>query len=427
MGNYLAGGNIKLLDNKKEIFPDYNFSPMETRKIFEERGWQSVAAFQTRNVPHRGHEFLQKYALNFTDGLLIQPVIGEKKLADFKDEFILGAYQLLIDNFYPKEKSLLSVLPLKMKYAGPREALLHAIIRQNFGCSHFVVGRDHAGVGNYYGPYDAQKIFNNFKKEEIGIKILKLNNVVWCPSCCEFVFEGACPHSPQSQIAFSGSKIRDSLDKRTYIPPYFMRPEVHFLLAHSRNPLVDNMYQEQKNNAEQGKGFVVWFTGLPCSGKSSIGNLVFEKLKAMGRPTERLDGDIVRQSLTRDLGFSKEDRDENIRRVGFVAKSLSKNSIAVVASFISPYKAQRQGVREQVDNFVEVYTKCPLEVCESRDSKGMYSRARTGEIKNFTGISDPYEEPESPEILLDTSVDGQENIEAAANKVISYLNEHNLI
>ncbi|MBM4177425.1 sulfate adenylyltransferase, partial [Candidatus Gribaldobacteria bacterium] len=181
MKEKLIGGEVWLLDEKKEKFDEYDLTPKETKEIFQKKGWQTIVAFQTRNVPHLGHEFLQKEALKLTDGLLIQPVIGRKKQADFKDEFIIACYEVLLDRYYAKNKAMLSVLPLKMRYAGPREALMHGLIRRNFGCTHFIVGRDHAGVGNYYGPYEAQEIFEQFKKEEIGINILKFPEVVYLP------------------------------------------------------------------------------------------------------------------------------------------------------------------------------------------------------------------------------------------------------
>lgn len=420
MNECLAGGEIKLLDASKEVFPEINFTPEETRKIFQQRGWQTVVAFQTRNVPHRGHEFLQKYALQSTDGLFVQPVIGEKKVEDFKDEFILASYQLLMDKFYPRDKTFLGILTLKMRYAGPREAVFHALLRKNFGCSHFIVGRDHAGVGDYYGPFDAQKIFDRFKKEDIGIEILKYGNVVWCTACSEFVFEGACPHSSATQVSFSGSEIRERIQNKKYLPNFFMRPEIQGLLSFSLNPMVDASYNEKRRSGQGQKGFVLWFTGLPSSGKSTIANFVYETLKQKGRPVERLDGDIVRQSLTKDLGFSREDRDENIRRVGLVANALSKNGLGVLASFVSPYQKQRQGLREGIKNFIEVFCRCPAEVCEERDVKGLYARAKLGEIKNFTGVDDPYEEPVSPEIILQTD---KETVEQCAKHVLGYLKE----
>lgn len=424
LADYLIGGEIKFLDNKEKIFPEYNFSPAQAREIFQQNGWNRVVAFQTRNVPHRGHEFLQKMALKEVDGLFIQPVIGEKKNNDFKDEFILEAYQYLVDNFYPKNKTMLGILPLKMRYAGPRSALLHALVRRNYGCSHFIVGRDHAGVGNYYGPYEAQEIFNNFSPREIGIEIMKFPEVAWCKNCLELVFDDTCPHNRENKVYFSGSIIRESLKNQTALPFYVLRPEIANLLGASVNPLVDNAYNKKRNGQTRQAGFTLWFTGLSGSGKSTVADKICQVFKEQGIFCERLDGDVVRESLTRDLSFSKEDRDENIRRVGFVASMLSRNNTAVLASFISPYRAQRDELRGKIENFIEVYCSCPLEACEARDVKGLYKKARAGEIKNFTGVSDVYEAPEHPEITLYTA---QETLEESSKKVIEYLEKNNFI
>ena len=420
MGDFLVGGEIKLLNDKKQTFPKYNFSPRETREIFQKKGWKTVVAFQTRNVPHLGHEFLQKYALKGRDGLFIQPVIGEKKIEDFKDEFILTVYEVLIDRHYPKEKVVLGILPLKMRYAGPREAVFHALIRKNFGCTHFIVGRDHAGVGKYYPPFAAQTIFNQFKKTEVGIEILKYPEVIFCKSCKKHVFLNTCSHSENDKIYFSGTKLREKI-KNGQKPPFnIIRPETYYLLSNSANPLVDHMYKRQKNQ----KGFTLWFTGLSQAGKTTIGNRVYQILKERGVIIERLDGDIVRQSLSKDLGFSKDDREENIKRVGSLAKLFNQKGVAVIASFISPYQKIRQELREKIPSFIEVFTNASLEVCEKRDIKGLYKKARKGEIPNFTGISDPYEAPENPEIELKTDA---WSIQECTKKVIQYLEKHQYI
>lgn len=427
MGDYLVSGEIWLIDNSKEPFPEYNFSPAETRKIFEEKGWEKIVAFQTRNVPHRGHEFLQLEALKRVDGLFIQPVVGEKKEADFKDEYILAAYEVLIDRYYPKDRTILAVLPLKMRYAGPREAIFHAIIRKNFGCTHFIVGRDHAGVGNYYPPFAAQEIFEKFGKEEIGIEIIKFPEVIFCPVENRHMFITDCCHS--EKISFSGTALREFIKNKDQPPAYLLRSEVYFFLSQSANALVDKMYKNCVENRQ--KSFVLWFTGLSGSGKTTVADAVFRKLQEKGIISERLDGDIIRQYLSYDLGFSKKDRDENIRRISFVIKSMSKKGVAVIASFISPYQNERREVRKQIESvggrFIEVFCDCPLEVCEARDAKGLYAKARRGEIKNFTGISDPYEKPENPEIRLDTSENGEENIKRCVNQVINFLNDNELI
>ncbi len=419
MKKYLLGGDIFLINEKDKVFPEYNLTPKKTRELFKKRNWKNIAAFQTRNVPHRGHEFLQKKALEIVDGLFIQPVIGKKKIQDFKDEYIISAYNILIDKYHPKDKVVLGILPLKMRYAGPKEALLHAIIRKNFGCTHFIVGRDHAGVGNYYNPFAAQEIFKQFNKNEIGVEILKFNEVIYRPYAKKHDFVNET--NKKDRIYFSGSKIRDMIKTKNKPPEYLLRPEVYNLLTNSYNTLVDKMYKNKNNNK---KGFVLWFTGLSQSGKTTIADAVQQVLKEKGVTTERLDGDIVRESLTKDLGFTKKDRNENIRRVGFVAKMLSKNGVGVIASFISPYAEERENLREKINNYIEVFVNTPLEVCERRDTKGLYARARKGDIKNFTGISDPYEEPTNSDIEL---FPAEDELELSVEKVVSYLIENNYI
>jgi len=412
MGEFLVGGDIKLLNDDRYPFPEYNFSPHEVRKIFEQRGWKKIASFQTRNVPHGGHEFLQKTALEEVDGLFIQPVIGEKKIGDFKDEYILISYEILINRYYPKDKVLLGVLPLKMRYAGPREALFHALIHRNFGCTHFIAGKDHAEAGNFYGSFDTQKIFGNFKREEIGINILKYPEVVYNYKKKIYTFIDESP--PEEIISFSESKVREYIKLKKIPPSYLIRPEVFNFLAQSKNALVDGMYKKEQKQ----KGFVLWFTGLSQAGKTTVANRVYDILKKKGVKLERLDGDIVRKSISADLGFTKEDRNENIRRVMRVAKLLSQNGTGIICSFISPYKKIRDEIRKEVNNFIEVFCNCPLEVCEKRDTKGLYKKARKGEIQHFTGISDPYEPPDNPEVELKTD---RETIEESTTKVIDYL------
>lgn len=422
MHKYLIGGDLFLLDNSKDPFPEYNFSPKETRRIFKKKGWKTIAGFQTRNVPHLAHEFLQKEALKKVDGLFIQPVVGEKKLGDFKNEFILASYEIIVDRYYPKERVLLGILPQKMRYAGPREAIFHAIIRKNFGCTHFIVGRDHAGIGNYYSPFAAQEVFNNFKPEEIGIEILKYPEVMYCITCKKCVFFNSCSHPPESKISFSGTKLREIIKQKGQVPFYIIRPEVWWLLSMSNNTLVDLWYKNRKLKSQ--KGFCLWFTGLPKSGKTTIANKVYEYLKRRGLYVERLDGDEIRKSLSKDLKFSREDRIENIKRVCSLTKFFVQRGIPVVASFISPYKRQRQELRKEITNFIEIFVNCPLEICEQRDNEGLYQKAKKGKIPNFTGISDPYEEPENPEIELRTD---KESVEECVSKVIKFLIKHKLI
>lgn len=420
MNDYLIGGEVQLIDHHELLFPDYNLTPEETQNRFNLRGWNKVVAFQTRNVPHRGHEFLQKEALKEVDGLFIQPVIGRKKISDFKDEYILSSYEILIDKYYPSDRAMLGILPIRMRYAGPREAVMHALIRQNYGCTHFIVGRDHAGVKDFYDPYAAQEIFDEFSREELSIEIMKFPEIVYDKSRKVHCFVDDC--KPFNKVKFSGTKMRSFISEKKQPPEYILRPEIYNILVKSDSTMVDADYQEK--SVKQQKGFVLWFTGLSQSGKSTIASQVYDILRKDGYRTERLDGDIVRETLTRDLGFSKKDRDENIRRVGFVAKMLSRNGVAVVASFISPYKRQRDELKIKIPNFIEVYVDTPLEICEKRDKKGLYAKARAGEIKNFTGISAPYEEPQDPDIVVDAvNLSPEENAEA----VIDYLRKYNYI
>lgn len=418
MNEFLVGGRIEYFGRKANGLSHYCKTPTETRNIFAKNKWKTVVAFQTRNVPHRGHEYLQKEALKYVDGLFIQPVIGEKKIDDFKDEYIVGSYETLIKKHYLGKRVMLGSLRLKMRYGGPREAVMHALVRKNFGCTHFIVGRDHAGAGEFYAPDAAQQIFTQFDPGDIGIEIMKFPEVIFDKSSNLLCFVDECDES--NRIRFSGTKLRNYVKNKIKPPKYLIRPEVYELLVNSNNSLVDENYKMKTNK----KGFVLWFTGLSGAGKSTVADLVFDYLRGNGTKIERLDGDLVRENLAQDLGFTKKDRDENIRRIGFVAHLLSRNGVGVVASFISPYQKQRKELRENVENFIEVYVNAPLEVCERRDPKGLYKKARSGEIKNFTGISDPYEEPKNPEVSITTDVLTPEQ---CTKRVIEYLEKESFI
>lgn len=230
------GGSISLIDPIESSFPRYHLIPLETRVLFREKGWRTVVGFQTRNVPHLGHEYLQKTALSFTDGLLINPVIGKKKPGDFKDEVIIRTYESLIKNYYLRERAVLVTLQFEMRYAGPREAILHAIVRKNFGCSHFIVGRDHAGVGNYYPPYAAQEIFDDFP--DLGIVPLFFRSFFYCRRCRGVANDKTCPHPESDHIGFSGTKIRELLVRGERPPPEIMRPEIADIILGWDSPFV---------------------------------------------------------------------------------------------------------------------------------------------------------------------------------------------
>ncbi len=233
----LVGGRIDLLNDAPNKFSDITLWPLETRILFRERGWKTIAAFQTRNVPHLGHEFVQKAALTFTDGLLIHPILGWKKPGDYRDEVIIAAYRILVKYYYPKDVVVFAGLRMNMHYAGPREAIHHAIVRKNFGATHFIVGRDHAGVGNYYGPYEAWDLFAEFP--DLGITPLFIREAFYCRKCGGMATEKTCPHSPEYRIRISGTKIREMLRRGQRPPEYMMRPEVADEIIRHGNPFVE--------------------------------------------------------------------------------------------------------------------------------------------------------------------------------------------
>jgi len=238
-GDYLVGGKIELLDNQPGAYAKINLPPAQTRALFAERGWRSVCAFQTRNVPHRGHEELQKTVLGLVDGLFIQPVIGKKKPGDFRDELILDTYQVLIDNYYPPERVVLNILPFQMHYAGPKEAIMHAIMRKNYGCSHIIIGRDHAGVGDYYGDEEAIEIFTEPRFADLEIRPITIRGDFWyCTKCDRVASNRTCPHGEEYQISFSGTEIRKLITEGQAPPPQIMRPEVFDVIQKSDNPFV---------------------------------------------------------------------------------------------------------------------------------------------------------------------------------------------
>ena len=233
----LVGGVLDLLNDLPEVFENYRLWPIETRVLFEAKGWRTVAGFQTRNVPHLGHEYVQKAALTFVDGLFINPLVGWKRKGDYRDEVIVKAYDVLIKNYYPKDAVVFSILRMEMRYAGPREAIHHAIVRKNFGCTHFIIGRDHAGVGNYYGPYEAWEIFNEFP--DLGVTPLFIREAFYCRKCGSMVNEKVCPHGDESRLRISGTKLRRMIIERERPPKYMMRPEVVDVVFSFDNPFID--------------------------------------------------------------------------------------------------------------------------------------------------------------------------------------------
>ena len=387
-------------------------TPDQTRAALESFGRPNVVAFQTRNPLHRAHEELTKRASESVDGvLLLHPVVGLTKPGDVDHFTRVRAYRALVDHYYAPDRVLLSLLPLAMRMAGPREALWHALIRRNYGANHLIVGRDHAGPGvdssgkPFYGPYDAQELVATHSAE-LGVNMVPFSELVYLSDEDRYEEVTKVP-SGASTANISGTQVRDDyLGRGKQLPGWFTRPEVADILGETSPP-------------RHRQGACIWFTGLSGSGKSTTAEVLTVMLLEHGRQVTVLDGDIVRTHLSQGLGFSKEDRDTNIRRIGFVASEIVRHGGLVICAAISPYRATRSDVRNMVgEGFIEVFVDTPLEVCESRDTKGMYARARRGELKGFTGIDDPYEAPVSPELYL-TTVD--HTPESNAGRILDYL------
>jgi sulfate adenylyltransferase len=373
-------------------------TPRELRDRFQKLGWRRVVAFQTRNPMHRAHQELTfRAAKDVEANLLIQPVVGMTKPGDVDHFTRVRCYEHLL-RAYPEQTTALSLLPLAMRMGGPREAVWHAIIRKNYGCTHFIVGRDHAGPGNdsngkpFYGPYDAQQLMKQFEKE-LDISMVPFKNMVYVEEKAQYFPEDEVEKGVRT-LDISGTELRRRLQEGADIPEWFSFPDVVAELRRTHPP-------------RHRQGFTVFFTGLSGSGKSTVANALMVKLMEMGgRPVTLLDGDLVRKHLSSELGFSKEHRDLNIQRIGYVASEITKNGGIAICAPIAPYAATRKVVREMIEplgGFIEVHVATPIEVCEARDRKGLYAKARAGIIKGFTGISDPYEVPENPEMRLDTA------------------------
>jgi len=369
-------------------FRQFRHTPAELRREFVRRGWQRVVAFQTRNPMHRAHQELTRRAAVLADAnLLIHPVVGITKPGDVDHYTRVRCYRALMPT-YPEGTALLSLLPLAMRMGGPREALWHAIVRQNYGATHFIVGRDHAGPGldsggrPFYQPYAAQELVARHSSE-LGVRILPFRRMVYIPDRAEYVAEEDAPPGSRA-FTISGTQLRRRLAQGAELPRWFTPEQVAAELHRTFPPRPE-------------QGFTVFFTGLSGAGKSAIAKLLHAKLLERGdRHATLLDGDVARQSLSPDLGYTREDRDLNIRRIGFLAAEITKSRGIAVCAPIAPYDAGRRAVRrmvEPVGTFILVYVATPLEVCEKRDRKGLYAKARAGLLPRFTGISDPYEPP----------------------------------
>jgi len=396
---YYVGGTIESIEMPRHYdFRELRMTPAHLRERFGEMGWRQVVAFQTRNPMHRAHQELTlRAAKQIEASLLIHPVVGMTKPGDVDHYTRVRCYQSLLKQ-YPHHTALLSLLPLAMRMGGPREATWHAIIRRNHGCTHLIVGRDHAGPGSdssgkaFYGPYDAQELLQEHE-DEIGIKMVPFRMMVYLPDKDQYAPVDELPEGAATK-SLSGTELRERLADGRDIPAWFSFPDVVKELRRTYPP-------------RSKQGFTVFFTGLPSSGKSTLANVLVTKLMEIGgRPVTLLDGDLVRKNLSSELGFSKEHRNLNIHRIGWVASEITKNGGIAVCAPIAPYDRVRQEVREMVTatgGYILVHVSTPIEVCEQRDRKGLFAKARAGIIKEFTGISDPYEAPADASLTFDTT------------------------
>lgn len=416
---YLGGAITGLQQPVHYDFRARRDTPNELRAYFRKVGWRRVVAFQTRNPLHRAHQELTfRAAKEAQANLLIHPIVGLTKPGDIDHFTRVRCYEAVLDQ-YPSTTTTMSLLNLAMRMAGPREAVWHGLIRKNYGCTHLIIGRDHAGPGknsqgeDFYGPYDAQKLFRD-NQEEMGIEMVDFQHMVYVQERAQYeaadeVEEGT------TVLNISGTELRRRLTEGLEIPEWFSFPTVVKELRRSRPP-----------RAKQ--GFTVFMTGFSGSGKSTIANALMVKLMEMGgRPVTLLDGDIVRKNLSSELGFSKEHRDLNIRRIGYVASEITKNGGIAICAPIAPYATTRRAVREDIEAFgafIEVHVATSIEECERRDRKGLYKLAREGKIKEFTGISDPYNVPENPELSIDTE---NVDVDNCAHQIILKLENMGLI
>jgi sulfate adenylyltransferase len=417
---WYVGGKLEgVQDPSHYDFKAIRQTPAELRAEFARMGWRHVVAFQTRNPMHRAHVELTFRAAKMVEAnLLIHPSVGMTKPGDVDYFTRVRCYQLLLSK-YPPGTVKLSLLPLAMRMGGPREAIWHALIRKNHGVTHFIVGRDHAGPGKdsngkpFYGPYEAQELFKKHEKD-IGVTMVPFSMMVYLENQDTYVPDNEVPEGARV-LNLSGTDLRDRLNEGRDIPAWFTYPEVVKELRLSYPP-------------RHKQGVTIFFSGLSGSGKSTIANVLLTKFLEMGgRPVTILDGDLVRKHLSSELGFSKEHRDINIRRIGYVASEITKNGGIAICAPIAPYDATRKHVRQMIEpygGFILVHIATPIETCEERDRKGLYAKARAGIVKEFTGISDPYEVPADAEVTINTA---ELSAEEAAQEIILHLEQQGFI
>ena len=416
---YIGGPVTQIALPERNDFKQFRKTPAELKELFKEKGWDKVVGFQTRNPMHRAHFELVKRAHEKTGApVLVHPVVGMTKPGDIDYVTRVRTYNIVC-NTYGKDFTYLSLLPLAMRMAGPREAVWHAIIRKNYGCTHFISGRDHAGPGkgsdgkDFYGPYEARDLVQSLA-EEIGIVIVPSDELAYSKTREAYVSSDEI--TPEDEIEnISGTEFRRKLREGEDIPEWFSFKES-----------IEILRESVKKDVRPGVAF--FLTGLSCSGKSTIAQLLLARLQELqDRDVTFLDGDVIREHLSKGLGFSKEDRDENVKRVGFVASEVVKHGGLAICSLIAPYRDARRYVRNMVEHygeFIEIYVNTSLEECERRDTKGLYEKARKGLIQGFTGISDPYEEPENPELIARTEENSPEML---VEEILEFLYERGVL
>ncbi len=417
--DYIGGSVRKIALPERNDFKQFRRTPAELKALFKERGWDKVVGFQTRNPMHRAHFELIKRAYEKTGApVLVHPVVGMTKPGDIDYVTRVRTYDVVC-NTHGKDFTELSLLPLAMRMAGPREALWHAIIRKNYGCTHFISGRDHAGPGkgsdgkDFYGPYEARDLIARYA-DEVGIVLVPSDELAYSRTRGKYVTSDEI--TPEDEIEnISGTEFRRRLHAGEEIPDWFSFKES-----------IDILRESVKRDTRPGVTF--FFTGLSCSGKSTLAQLLATRLQEIqDRAITLLDGDVIRDHLSKGLGFTKEDRDANVKRVGFVAREVTKHGGLTICSLIAPYREARRTVRSMVEEygeFIEIFVETSLEECERRDTKGLYAKARQGLIQGFTGISDPYETPERPELIART----EENTpEVLVDMIIEHMYERGIL
>jgi sulfate adenylyltransferase len=399
-GNYV-GGEIEGIQLPMHYdFETLRDTPEELRHLFEKHGWRRVVAFNTSKPMHRLHrDITLRAAKEAQANILLHPAVGMTKPGDLHYYARVHCYQA-IRRHYPHNLAMLSLLPMAVRMAGPREALLNAIVRQNHGCSHLIIGPEHAappevrlGGERFYPRYAAQELVAQHQSE-LAIRMIPVREMHYVPEDDRFLPVEQIEKEGKKGVQFTEKELYDHLSHDREVPSWFSFPDVLTELRRVFPP-------------RRRQGITLFFTGLSGSGKSTLAKILYARfIEAGGRPVTLLDGDIVRQNLSSELGFSKQHRDLNIRRIGFVASEITKNGGVAICAPIAPYAATRRAVRELIEQhgaFIEIHVATPIDVCEARDRKGLYAKARKGLIPEFTGVSDPYEAPENPELRIDTS------------------------